>query len=204
MTTDTLTIHPGVAGVVFNSNEEILLHRRRAGRGCAPPSGQMTPGEDVRSALHRELHEETRLRVDVARFVGLYSDPSFQIVRYPSGRKVHFVTSVFACQKAGGSLQGSEEGFDWRWFAQMGCPTVCHRTRATGSTMPSLDVPIRWCGERGCGTCSCEVAPLDPGVFNPRGVRKAPVEGAHGDGALPSCGGLQAPHRAGASGTEAG
>ncbi|HHP7239705.1 NUDIX domain-containing protein [Longibacter sp.] len=124
MSTDALTIRPGVAGIVFNSDDELLLHRRRAGDGWAPPSGSMEPGEDVKSAFRRELHEETRLRVDVARFVGLYSDPSFQIVRYPSGKTVHFVTSVFACRKAGGDLQGAEEGFEWRWFAPDGLPDV--------------------------------------------------------------------------------
>jgi ADP-ribose pyrophosphatase YjhB (NUDIX family) len=38
----------------------------------------MEPEEDVRSALNRELQEETALSVKIERLVGIYSDPTFQ------------------------------------------------------------------------------------------------------------------------------
>jgi 8-oxo-dGTP diphosphatase len=82
----------------------------------------MEPGEDVYSALKRELREETRLDVEIERLIGLYSDPRYQIVRYPGGRAVHFVTSLFSCRLRGGRLEGSNEGMAWEWFAPEGLP----------------------------------------------------------------------------------
>lgn len=112
-----LTIRPGVAAVLWDAQARVLLHRRRVGGGWAPPSGSLEPGEDLRSGLIRELHEETGLTVDVERLVAVYSDPVYQIVHYPEGRAIHFVTCLFVCRLRGGDLQGSEEGTAWAWFS---------------------------------------------------------------------------------------
>lgn len=117
-----LQVRPGVAAIVFDAAGGVLLHRRRVDDGWAPPSGGVEPGESVEQALRRELREETALEVDVERLVGVYSDPTYQIVRYPDGRRVHFVTCLFTCRIASGELRGSEEGLDWRWFTVDGLP----------------------------------------------------------------------------------
>jgi len=122
VTRSALEIRPGVAAVVRGSDGRVLLHRRRVGGGWAPPSGAVEPGEAVRAALHRELREETALSVADERLVAVYSDPAFQIVRYPDGRAVHFVTCLFDCRVAGGALVGSSEGLDWAWFAPNALP----------------------------------------------------------------------------------
>lgn len=111
-----LETRPGVAALVYDTDGRLLLHRRRVGAGWAPPSGHVEPGESVVAALHRELREETQLEVSDERLVGVYSDPTSQIVRYPDGRAVHFVTSLFTCHVTGGKLDGSDEGLEWRWF----------------------------------------------------------------------------------------
>ena len=111
------TIRPGVAAVILDDAGRVLLHRRAAGGGWAPVSGAGEPGEDVLTALRREVREETGLGVRVGRLVGVYSDPAFQIVHYPDGRAVHFVTCLFLCHRVGGELTGSDEGLEWRWFA---------------------------------------------------------------------------------------
>lgn len=115
MILEAQTIRPGVAGVVFDDQGRLLLHRRRIEEGWAPPSGSVEPGEDILSALHREVREETRLSVEVTRLIGIYSDPAFQVVQDADGQGVHFVTSVFACRRTAGALHGSDEGTDWRW-----------------------------------------------------------------------------------------
>jgi ADP-ribose pyrophosphatase YjhB (NUDIX family) len=106
-----------VAAVVRDGGGRVLLHHRVVGGGWAPPSGAMEPGETLEHALHRELREETGLTVEVQRLVAVYSDPAFQIVTYPDGRRVHFVTALYACRVTGGALRGSEEGRAWAWFA---------------------------------------------------------------------------------------
>lgn len=117
-----LAIRPGVAAVVRDAHGRILLHRRRVGGGWAPPSGSLEPGEDVHTGLVRELREETGLAVDIERLVGVYSDPAYQIVHYPDGRVIQFVTCLFSCRLRGGNLQGSEEGMAWAWFSPASLP----------------------------------------------------------------------------------
>ncbi len=117
-----LEIRPGVAGVVRDPRGRVLLHRRRVGEGWAPPSGAVEPGEDVVTALRRELREETGLEVEVVRLVALYSNPAHQVVTYPDGRRVHFVTSLFDCKMVAGALRGSDEGYEWEWFSPRALP----------------------------------------------------------------------------------
>jgi len=121
----SLAIRPGVAAVLRDAEARLLLHQRRHGGGWAPPSGGMEPGEDVLTALHRELREETGLSAIVERLVGVYSDPAYQIVEYsdrPERGRMQFVTTLFCCRVAGGSFVGSDEGLAWDWFAPDALP----------------------------------------------------------------------------------
>ena len=111
-----LEIRPGVAAVVYDAAGQTLLHRRRVGDGWAPISGHVEAGESLTKALHREVLEETGLTVRIERLVSLNSDPAFQIVVYPDGHRVHFVTALFACRVTAGDLRGSDEGSAWDWF----------------------------------------------------------------------------------------
>lgn len=115
-------IRPGIAALIYDAEGRVLLHRRRVGGGWAPVSGHVEQGESVAEALHREVREETALTVRVERFVSLNSDPSVQVVAYPDGRRVQFVTALFACRVTGGVLSGSDEGTEWGWFAPNDLP----------------------------------------------------------------------------------
>lgn len=102
----------------------VLLHRRRVGSGWAPVSGHLTPGESIAAGLRREVTEETALTMtDDLSFVGVYSDPAFQVVTFADGRRVQFVTTLFsATVTAADELRGNEEATVWEWFPAHALP----------------------------------------------------------------------------------
>ena len=86
--------------VVIASDEGIVLIRRAAGPfegRWALPGGFVEVGETVEAAATREAAEETGLAVELARLVGVYSDPE----RDPRG---HNVSVAFLVRVVGGDL----------------------------------------------------------------------------------------------------
>jgi ADP-ribose pyrophosphatase YjhB (NUDIX family) len=85
--------------VVIASDEGIVLIRRAAGPfegRWALPGGFVEVGETVEAAATREAAEETGLAVELARLVGVYSDPE----RDPRG---HNVSVAFLARVVGGT-----------------------------------------------------------------------------------------------------
>jgi 8-oxo-dGTP diphosphatase len=139
------SIRPGVGIVLYDTAGRLLLHERRVGGGWAPPSGAVEPGETLIAALHRELAEETALTATIERVVGVYSDPAYQIVAYPDGRVIHFVTTLFVCQVTSGTLVGSDEGLAWGWFAPDALPpnlTAYARVWLADALAPDAEPPV--------------------------------------------------------------
>jgi 8-oxo-dGTP diphosphatase len=103
--------------VIFDAEAHVLLIRRGhdpyAGR-YALPAGLVEIGETVESACRREALEETGIKVDVLRPVGVYSDPA----RDPRGHTVSvaYVTILprAVTPKAGSDAAGAEWIDDWR------------------------------------------------------------------------------------------
>jgi ADP-ribose pyrophosphatase YjhB (NUDIX family) len=109
-------LRPGVAGVIQNGAGRILLQRRSDNGLWALPGGSVEIGESVREAIVREVREETGLSVEVVRLIGVYSDPRTQLVRYPDGNVVHYISSLFACRIVAGELRTCEETLDLQFF----------------------------------------------------------------------------------------
>jgi ADP-ribose pyrophosphatase YjhB (NUDIX family) len=114
--TQAREIRPGVAAIIQNGDGRILLQQRSDNGLWGLPGGSVEIGESVRDAIVREVREETGLTVEVVRLVGVYSDPTVQIVRYPDGNVVHYISTFFACRILGGTLQTCDETLDLKFF----------------------------------------------------------------------------------------
>ena len=99
-----LGIRPGVAAVIYDRRGRLLLQKRADGGQWGLPGGAMEIGESVSEAIVREVREETGLRVKPRHVVGVYSDPSLQVVRYPDGNVWHWVSICMECKVVGGTL----------------------------------------------------------------------------------------------------
>lgn len=90
----------------------------RSGEGTwGLPGGGVEPGETWEQAALRECREGTGWDISIHGLLGVYSDPTTQVHRYPSGRTVQCVGVVFL----GSPLRraGEPEGETSRlgWFA---------------------------------------------------------------------------------------
>ncbi len=102
--------------VVFDEHDRLLLIRRRnppfAGQ-FALPGGFVEYGERTETAASRELAEETGLRAQHVRLVGVYSRPD----RDPRGHTISiaYLIAVHAqSPKAGDDAESAEFRADWR------------------------------------------------------------------------------------------
>jgi ADP-ribose pyrophosphatase YjhB (NUDIX family) len=111
-----MRIRPGVAAVIFDGDRVLLQRRDDTGR-WGLPGGGVEPGESVRQAIIREVREETGLVVEPTRLIGVYSDPvHHQVVTYPDGNVIHYVSTVFECVVRGGVLACGDESLALDWF----------------------------------------------------------------------------------------
>ena len=101
--TDPTAIRLSVSAVVWSEGpgSALLLMRRSDNGDWGLPGGYVEIGESVAQAAAREVLEETGVRVEVGRLVGVYSDPSRQVIEYPDGRRVHAVNLCFEARPLG-------------------------------------------------------------------------------------------------------
>ena len=120
-----------VSAVVWRSAERraLLLMQRSDNAHWGLPGGYVEPGESVHAAAAREVYEETGVRIEIARLVGIYSDPATMVIEYPGGRRVHVVNLCFEARPVGA-----------------GAPTTPDEALATGyfdlGALPEPLVPI--------------------------------------------------------------
>ena len=110
----------GVAVLIRNERGLILLERRSDCGLWGLPGGRIEPGESIRDAVVREVEEETGLSVEVARLLGVYSDPrSGRIIHYPEA-VVHSIDIFVEARITGGVLCISAESEELEFF-NLGC-----------------------------------------------------------------------------------
>jgi len=111
-----MMIRPGVSAILLTS-QGLLLERRTDNGLWGLPGGSVEPGESVSEAIVREVREETGLEVAPIRVVGVYSSPAHgQIVTYPDGNVIHYVSTSFVCRIVGGTLACGSESLELGWF----------------------------------------------------------------------------------------
>jgi ADP-ribose pyrophosphatase YjhB (NUDIX family) len=125
-------LRPAVAAIITDAEGKILLQRRSDNGLWGLPGGSVEIGESVHQAILREVREETGLTVEVLRLIGVYSDPRFQVVRYPDDTVVHYVSILFGCRISSGTLQTCDETLDLKFFRSTQLPSdlmSMHRIR---------------------------------------------------------------------------
>ncbi|GAE32593.1 NUDIX domain-containing protein [Halalkalibacter hemicellulosilyticus] len=116
-------IRAGVAVVVLDQEQRVLLQRRADVKLWGIPSGHIEKGETVAEAAIREVKEEANLDIQIVKLIGIYSEPESQVFTYPNGRVVHFITTCFLAKVVGGSLCCySDESLEMDFFDQKELP----------------------------------------------------------------------------------
>ena len=111
-----MIIRPGVSAII-RTGEGLLLQRRSDNGLWGLPGGSVEPAESVSEAVVREVREETGLEVVPERLIGVYSAPELhQIVVYPDGNVIHYISSSFECRVVGGTLACGTESLELGWF----------------------------------------------------------------------------------------
>jgi nucleoside triphosphatase len=112
MATTQVYPEPTVGALIFDPSGRILLVRSHkwAGRYVVP-GGHIELGETLEAALHREVEEETGLRVHDLAFVLMQQfiyDPAFWQPR-------HFIFFDFACHTDTTDVRLNDEAEDYVW-----------------------------------------------------------------------------------------
>lgn len=109
-------ISTGCSAVIFdNARQKILLTRRTDNGKWCLPSGRVEAGESVSEACAREVFEETGLRVEILKLVGVYSNPN-QLIEYADGNRIHLISLCFEVRKIDGELATSDETAEFGYF----------------------------------------------------------------------------------------
>jgi 8-oxo-dGTP diphosphatase len=110
-----LRVRP-VAGLVLrDASGRVLLLRRRDDETWGLPGGGLEPGESWAQAALRECREETGWTARIDELLGVYSDESTQVHRYPDGSVRHFVGVVFVATAVEQSAPLDDEAVELRW-----------------------------------------------------------------------------------------
>lgn len=111
--------------IVIDEKGRILLQKRSDKKKWGLPGGIVELGESYKDAAIREAYEETGLKVEPFKLLGIYSGPKYRI-SYPNGDRVQSTAAVFYCKVAGGILNKGKdsETLELRYFAKDELPEI--------------------------------------------------------------------------------
>ena len=105
--------HIIAVGALITDNESNILLARHPDRGWEIPGGYVKLGEDLITALKREIKEETGIDVSVGALAGIHQNIQVESNQLPT--KVIF---DFLAHKQSGELRTSDEHLEVRWFSR--------------------------------------------------------------------------------------
>lgn len=112
-----LVLVPSVTVLAFDDRGCVLLVRHAETGRWVLPGGSLEPGETPADGAVREVWEETGLRVEPTRVLGVYAGPEFRVT-YRNGDALAFVMTVFEGRPLGGEPRADgEETLEARYVA---------------------------------------------------------------------------------------
>ncbi len=106
----------GTAAIILDETGRVLLQQRGDTGRWGLIGGGMDPDEAPADAVAREAWEETGLRVEPVRLIGVYGGADYYLT-YPNGDQVSIVSQLFECRVVGGKLSpDGRESLDLRYF----------------------------------------------------------------------------------------
>ena len=114
------------AGVVLDSDDNVLLGRRSDTGGWALPGGIIDPAEEAADAAVREIFEETGVLAVPERLVAVtVSAP----MTYPNGDRVQYLELTFCCRPVGGQARVNDsESLEVGWHPLSALPQLSQHT----------------------------------------------------------------------------
>jgi len=132
--------HPqlAVSAAIFRDGEILLVRRARSpGKGFySLPGGRVEFGETLHAALHREVEEETALKIEIAGLAGWR-----EVVPGPGGGG-HYLIMSFAARWIAGEPELNDEHDDFRWLA----PDALDDLKLTGGLPEIIEAARRVLG----------------------------------------------------------
>ena len=110
-------LQPGVASIIFDDQDRILIMKRTRGPYWCIPGGRMETGESAPECCIRETEEETGLTTRVKRLIGLYTNAR-SICSYPDGNVHQSYIALFECVVISGELRESDETEHFHWMSK--------------------------------------------------------------------------------------
>ncbi|MFF5211940.1 NUDIX hydrolase [Streptosporangium sp. NPDC000396] len=105
----------GTSVVIVDNEERVLLMRRTDTGDWGLPGGLMEPGESFEQTGHREVLEETGLRLVEMELIGVFSGPEY-FYTYPNGDQVFNVTAAYRGRAVGSPTCDATEADELRFF----------------------------------------------------------------------------------------
>jgi ADP-ribose pyrophosphatase YjhB (NUDIX family) len=102
-----------VSAAIFREGKVLLVRRARfpAKGFYSLPGGRVEFGETLHAALHREVAEETALKIEIVELAG------WREVVPSTADRGHYLIMSFAARWSGGEVTLNEELDDYRWLA---------------------------------------------------------------------------------------